>query len=236
MVQRHARQRFNAGLEVVGQASVVGAGRLLELRRKLCASEFALDEFFFLWATRKLGHRGESGIGQRLEALQLGHLGAGVGQLLEAAQGLECCGRISGGGGCPTQGPLGIAAATPNAASYLLAVSLTGSGSGLMGGSGSSHGQRKFCCNCDSLLRSAATGELKPPPLGAMLSALQMLQVRGRGAMLSGVARVDAAQERLLQAMLLPSPIRSDSLQQLTPRQPPVVMVFSGVLRQEPTW
>jgi hypothetical protein len=69
-----------------------------------------------------------------------------------------------------------------------------------------------------------------------MLSALQMLQERGRGAMLSGVARVDAAQERLLQAMQQPSPIRSDSLQQLTPCQPPVVMVFSGVLRQGQTW
>ncbi len=42
--------------------------------------------------------------------------------------------------------------------------------------------------------------------------ALQMLQERGRGAVLVGVARVDAALERLLQAMLLPSPARSDFL------------------------
>ena len=42
--------------------------------------------------------------------------------------------------------------------------------------------------------------------------ALQMLQERGRGAVLVGVARVDAALERLLQAVLLPSPGRSDSL------------------------
>ena len=97
-----------------------------------------------------------------------------------------------------------------------------------------------------------------------MLSALQMLQERGRGAMLSDVARVDAAPERQLPAMLLPSPIRSDSLfqadrldpalrdfillitilmalleataQQLTPYQPPILMAFPGLLRQEPTW
>jgi hypothetical protein len=42
--------------------------------------------------------------------------------------------------------------------------------------------------------------------------ALQMLEERGRGAVLVGVARVDAALERLLQAVLLPSPGRSDSL------------------------
>jgi hypothetical protein len=81
---------------------------------------------------------------------------------------------------------------------------------------------------------------------------------------LSDVARVDAAPERQLQAMLLPSPIRSDSLfqadrldpalrdfillitilmalleataQQLTPYQPPILMAFPGLLRQEPTW
>jgi hypothetical protein len=39
-----------------------------------------------------------------------------------------------------------------------------------------------------------------------------MLEERGRGAVLVGVARVDAALERLLQAVLLPSPGRSDSL------------------------
>lgn len=42
--------------------------------------------------------------------------------------------------------------------------------------------------------------------------ALQMLQERGRGAVLVGVARVDAALERLLQAVLLPTAGRSDSL------------------------
>jgi hypothetical protein len=39
-----------------------------------------------------------------------------------------------------------------------------------------------------------------------------MLQERGRGAVLVGVARVDAALERLLQAVLLPTVGRSDSL------------------------
>jgi len=39
-----------------------------------------------------------------------------------------------------------------------------------------------------------------------------MLEERGRGAVLVGVARVDTALERLLQAVLLPSPGRSDSL------------------------
>jgi hypothetical protein len=39
-----------------------------------------------------------------------------------------------------------------------------------------------------------------------------MLQERGRGAVLVGVARVDAALERLLQAVLLPPAGRNDSL------------------------
>lgn len=39
-----------------------------------------------------------------------------------------------------------------------------------------------------------------------------MLQERGRGAVLVGVARVDAALERLLQAVLLPAAGRNDSL------------------------
>jgi hypothetical protein len=157
LVQRQAGEGLNAALELVGQARVVGAGSLLELELglKLSGGEFALESFFF-WATCKLGHRGGSVIGQRLEALQLGHLGAGVGQLLEAAQGLECGGRFSGGGGCPTQGPLGIAAATPNAASYLLAVSLTGSGSGLMGGSGSAMANANFA--------AIVTHYCDPPP------------------------------------------------------------------------
>ena len=39
-----------------------------------------------------------------------------------------------------------------------------------------------------------------------------MLEERGRGAVLVGVARVDAALERLLLAVLMPSPGRSDAL------------------------
>jgi hypothetical protein len=66
MVHRQTRKGLNAALELVGQAGVVGTGRMLELGLKLCGGEFALDEFFFLWAARKLGHGGESGIGQRL--------------------------------------------------------------------------------------------------------------------------------------------------------------------------
>ena len=42
--------------------------------------------------------------------------------------------------------------------------------------------------------------------------ALQMLQERGRGAVLVGVARVDASLERLLKAVLLPSPSGRDAL------------------------
>ena len=42
--------------------------------------------------------------------------------------------------------------------------------------------------------------------------ALQMLQERGRGAVLVGVARVDAALEHLLQAVMIPSPSRDDAL------------------------
>jgi hypothetical protein len=41
--------------------------------------------------------------------------------------------------------------------------------------------------------------------------ALQMLEERGRGAVLVGVARVDVALERLLQAVLLPTPGPTDS-------------------------
>jgi hypothetical protein len=52
---------------LIRQAGVVGTGRLLQLGLKLCGGEFALDEFFFLWAARKLGHRGELAIGQRLQ-------------------------------------------------------------------------------------------------------------------------------------------------------------------------
>ena len=42
--------------------------------------------------------------------------------------------------------------------------------------------------------------------------ALQMLQERGRGAVLVGVARVDAALEHLLQALMAPGPLRGDGL------------------------
>lgn len=45
--------------------------------------------------------------------------------------------------------------------------------------------------------------------------ALQMLEERGLGVVLVGVARVDAALERLLQAVLLPTASRSDSLLQV---------------------
>ena len=42
--------------------------------------------------------------------------------------------------------------------------------------------------------------------------ALQMLEERGRGAVLVGVARVDAALEHLLQAVMAPSTVKSDGL------------------------
>ena len=42
--------------------------------------------------------------------------------------------------------------------------------------------------------------------------ALQMIEERGRGAVLVGAARVDAALERLLQAVLITSPTRNDAL------------------------
>jgi hypothetical protein len=42
--------------------------------------------------------------------------------------------------------------------------------------------------------------------------ALQMFEERGRGAVLVGVARVNAALERLLQAVLIVSPNRNDGL------------------------
>jgi hypothetical protein len=144
MIHRQARQRFNTALELVGQAGVVGAENLLELGLKRCNSKFTLDEFFFLWAARKLGHRGESAIGQSLQPPQLRHPGAGIGQLLEAAQAVQGGGRCSGGGSFYLLGPLGIGAGAPPAASSLLAGFLMGSGSGLMGRRGSSHGQRKY--------------------------------------------------------------------------------------------
>jgi hypothetical protein len=42
--------------------------------------------------------------------------------------------------------------------------------------------------------------------------ALQMLEERGRGAVLVGVARVDAALEHLLQAVMTPAPAKGDGL------------------------
>jgi len=42
--------------------------------------------------------------------------------------------------------------------------------------------------------------------------ALQMLEERGRGAVLVGVARVDTALEHLLQALMFPAPIAGDGL------------------------
>ena len=42
--------------------------------------------------------------------------------------------------------------------------------------------------------------------------ALQMLEERGRGAVLVGVARVDTALEHLLQALMAPAPNRGDGL------------------------
>ncbi|MEI7951544.1 MAG: hypothetical protein WCH37_02535, partial [Synechococcaceae cyanobacterium ELA182] len=48
--------------------------------------------------------------------------------------------------------------------------------------------------------------------LAARTITLQMIEERGRGAVLVGVARVDAALERLLQAVLIASPNRNDAL------------------------
>ena len=47
---------------------------------------------------------------------------------------------------------------------------------------------------------------------GAGTIALQMLEERGRGAVLVGVARVDAALEHLLQAVMAQAPARGDGL------------------------
>jgi hypothetical protein len=58
-----------------------------------------------------------------------------------------------------------------------------------------------------------------PPPApdiaaasAARTIALQMLEERGRGAVLVGVARVDAALEHLLQAVMAPSTTKNDGL------------------------
>ena len=62
-----------------------------------------------------------------------------------------------------------------------------------------------------------ATPELPPSPdfvaaQAAKTIALQMLEERGRGAVLVGVARVDAALEHLLQAFLSPAAAINDGL------------------------
>ena len=61
-----------------------------------------------------------------------------------------------------------------------------------------------------------ATGSPHTPEAAAVAAArtiaLQMLEERGRGAVLVGVARVDAALEHLLQALLAPAPNRGDGL------------------------
>jgi hypothetical protein len=58
--------------------------------------------------------------------------------------------------------------------------------------------------------------------------ALQMFEERGRGAVLVGVARVDAALELLLITILVA--FLEAAVQQLRPFQPPVVMRFSGIV------
>jgi hypothetical protein len=50
------------------------------------------------------------------------------------------------------------------------------------------------------------------PVTAARTIALQMLEELGRSAVLVGVARVDAALEHLLQALLAPAPDRGDGL------------------------
>lgn len=60
------------------------------------------------------------------------------------------------------------------------------------------------------------TGSPSSPDLtaaeAAKTIALQMLEERGRGAVLVGVARVDASLEHLLQAVMITAPGRSDDL------------------------
>jgi hypothetical protein len=57
----------------------------------------------------------------------------------------------------------------------------------------------------DQSLQGAAAAD------AARTIALQMLEERGRGAVLVGVARVDAALESLLQAVLLPAAGATDT-------------------------
>ena len=58
---------------------------------------------------------------------------------------------------------------------------------------------------------AAATAATANAGEAARTIALQMLEERGRGAVLVGVARVDVALERLLQAVLLPPPGSTDT-------------------------
>ena len=71
-------------------------------------------------------------------------------------------GLVVASGGCPLLGPLGISVGAPSAASFRLAIPLTGRLSGLMGRRGSSHGQHQYWSHCVSRGRPAATGELTP--------------------------------------------------------------------------
>ena len=59
---------------------------------------------------------------------------------------------------------------------------------------------------------AGASAGLSPVVAGAKAVALQMVEERGRGAVLVGVARVDAALETLLQALLAPASDKTDNL------------------------
>jgi len=67
-----------------------------------------------------------------------------------------------------------------------------------------------------SMTMMTAVGPSSSPDIAAAQAArtiaLQMLEERGRGAVLVGVARVDAALEHLLQAVMTPSSAKSDGL------------------------
>ena len=67
-----------------------------------------------------------------------------------------------------------------------------------------------------SMTMMTAVGPSSSPDIAAAQAArtiaLQMLEERGRGAVLVGVARVDAALEHLLQAVMTPSSAKSDAL------------------------
>jgi hypothetical protein len=71
----------------------------------------------------------------------------------------------------------------------------------------------KRSCEQAAAASCTETASATTPSAGeaARTIALQMLEERGRGAVLDGVARVDVALERLLQAVLLPAPGPTDS-------------------------